>query len=330
MRYFLGIDGGGSGTRAVLIDGKREVLGRGTAGPSNHYVVGPATAAQNCAAAANAALEDARRMGAEFNTNEIAAWGFGLAGVRRASDHALMEGFLSEITPRAFSLDTDVVAAHAGAFSGQPGIVLSAGTGAICFGADEYGEKYYADGWGPLIGDEGGGYWIGIEALRAVCRSLDGRGPQTRLVSPIMDALEVRNADELVVFVHSEACTRTKIASLSKVVFTLAEEGSSEAADIRARSSALLALGIRSVANAMLQKRQERAISASGAAPMEMLVALRGGLFEDEFMKASLGFAVTEAMVGLKRSFMPISSWKVIKPRYDAAVGAAILAQMVA
>ncbi|RYG70462.1 N-acetylglucosamine kinase, partial [bacterium] len=179
MRYFLGIDGGGTATRAVLIDGKREVIGRGTAGPSNHYVVGPAQAAQQCAAAATAALEDARRMGAEFNTNEIAAWGFGLAGVRRASDHALMEGFLSEVCPRAFSLDTDVVAAHAGAFSGQPGIVLSAGTGAICFGADEFGEKYYADGWGPLMGDEGGGYWIGIEALRAVCRSLDGRGPQT-------------------------------------------------------------------------------------------------------------------------------------------------------
>jgi N-acetylglucosamine kinase-like BadF-type ATPase len=270
-------------------------------------------------------------MGVNFTVNEIAAWGFGLAGVRRSSDHALMRGFLSEICNRPFSLDTDVVAAHAGAFAGQPGIVLSAGTGAICFGADEYGEKYYADGWGPLMGDEGGGYWIGVEALRAVCRSLDGRGPQTRLVSPIMDALEVRNGDELVIFVHSEACTRTKIAALSKLVFDLAEDGSSEASDIRARASALLALGVRSVANAMLNKRLERAMqSNNSASSLEMLVALRGGLFEDDFMKASLGFAVTEAMVGLKRDFMPLSSWKVIKPRFDAAVGAAILAQLVA
>jgi N-acetylglucosamine kinase-like BadF-type ATPase len=330
MRYFIGIDGGGTGTRAVLIDGKREVMGRGTAGPSSHYVVGPATAAQNCAVAVAAALDDARRMGLEFTTNEIPAWGFGLAGVRRPSDHALMHGFLSEICPRPFSLETDVVAAHAGAFSGQPGVVLSAGTGAICFGADEYGEKYYADGWGPLMGDEGGGYWIGIEALRAVCRSLDGRGPQTRLVSPILDALEVRTSDELIVFVHSEACTRTRIASLARIVFSLAEEGSSEAADIRARAAALLALGVRSVANAMLQKRLERAMDPRGAAPLEMLVALRGGLFEDEFMHATLGFAVHNAMAGLKRDFLPISAWKVIKPRYDAAVGAAILAQMVA
>ncbi|RYG70830.1 hypothetical protein EON80_06720, partial [bacterium] len=168
------------------------------------------------------------------------------------------------------------------------------------------------------------------EALRAVCRSLDGRGPQTRLVSPVMDALEVRSADELVVFVHSEACTRTRIAALSRIVFDLAEEGSSEAADIRARAAALLSLGVRSVAQSMLQKRQERSLNPSGVAPVEMMIALRGGLFEDEYMKASLGFAVSESMARLKRDFMPISSWKIIKPRYDAAVGAAILAQMVA
>ena len=178
MRYFLGIDGGGSVTRAALIDGKREVMGRGAAGASNHYAVGPALATQNCAAAAQAAIDDARRLHPGFDPVEIAAWGFGLAGVRRANDHDLMNGFLSEMCPRPFSLDTDVVAAHAGAFAGQPGIVLSAGTGAICFGADELGEKYYADGWGPLLGDEGSGYWIGLESLRAVCRSLDGRGPQ--------------------------------------------------------------------------------------------------------------------------------------------------------
>ena len=332
MRYFLGIDGGGTATRAAIIDGKREVVGRGEAGPSNHYAVGPALAAQNCASAAARAIEDAKRMSGEFDLSEIAAWGFGLAGVRRESDQELMRGFLSEICPRAFSLETDVVAAHAGAFAGQPGIVLSAGTGAICFGADETGEKFYADGWGPLMGDEGGGYWIGIEALRAVCRALDGRGPKTRLISPALDALGVKNGDELVQFVHSEACSREKIAALSRIVFDLADDGSSEASDIRARAATFLARSVRSVAGAMLRKRLERAMISDGdtPAPLEVLVALRGGLFEDDFMRASLGFAVTETMVELKRDFLPISSWRVIKPRHDAAVGAAILAQLVA
>ncbi|HEX9998161.1 MAG TPA: BadF/BadG/BcrA/BcrD ATPase family protein [Abditibacterium sp.] len=332
MRYFLGIDGGGTATRAAIIDGKREVVGRGESGPSNHYAVGPAMAAQNCASAAARAVDDARRMSGEFDQSHITAWGFGLAGVRRESDHLLMTGFLSEICPRAFSLETDVVAAHAGAFAGQPGIVLSAGTGAICFGADETGEKFYADGWGPVMGDEGGGYWIGIEALRAVCRAVDGRGPKTRLVSPVLDAFGVPNSDELVKFVYSDNCTREKIASLARIVFDLADDGSGEASDIRARSATFLARSVRSVASAMLHKRLERAMLSDGEtpAPLEMLVALRGGLFEDDFMRASLGFAVTEAMVELKRDFLPISSWRVVKPRHDAAVGAAILAQLVA
>jgi N-acetylglucosamine kinase-like BadF-type ATPase len=227
-------------------------------------------------------------------------------------------------------LKTDVVAAHAGAFGGQPGIVLSAGTGAICFGADEHGERFYTDGWGPLIGDEGGGYWIGIEALRTVARSLDGRGPQTRLVSPILDALGVKNGEELVPYVHSEACSRDKIAALARVVFNMADEGSGEAVDIRARAATFLALSVRSVARSMLNRRLERAmISENGdSAPIELSIALRGGLFEDDYMRASLGFAVTESMVELKRDFLPIASWRVVKPRHDAAMGAAILAQL--
>ncbi|WP_157947682.1 N-acetylglucosamine kinase [Abditibacterium utsteinense] len=332
MRYFIGIDGGGTLTRAVVIDGKREVLGRGEAGASNHHSVRAEVAAQNCALAVKQAIADAENSHPEFDALEIAAWGFGLAGVRRPNDYALMQSALEGICARPFSLETDVVAAHAGAFSGQPGIVLSAGTGGICFGADEHGEKFYADGLGPLIGDEGGGYWMGIEALRATGRALDGRGPKTRLAAPVMEHLGVETLDELVEFAHSQACSREKVASLSRVVFSLADQGSNEAAQIRARAAALLSSSVKSVARAMLSRRLERAMTDGDgvSAPLEVLVALRGGLFEDEFLRASLGYAVTEIMVELKRDFLPIASWKIVKPRYDAAVGAAILGQLVA
>ncbi len=331
MRYFLGIDGGGTQTRAVVIDGKREILGRGKAGASNHYSVGADVAAQNCLSAAQNAIADASTQNPDFEASEIAAWGFGLAGVRRPRDYATMHLAIEAVCSRRFALETDVVAAHAGAFSGQPGIILSAGTGAICFGADENGEQFYADGLGPLIGDEGGGYWMGIEALRATGRALDGRGPKTRLAAPILEHLGVQNSDELVQFVHSEACSREKIAALSRVVLALADEGSSEAAQIRARGAILLSSGVKSVARAMLHRRLERAMSEDGALePLEVLVALRGGLFEDDFLRASLGYAVTEIMVELKRDFLPIASWKVVKPRTEAAVGAAILGQLVA
>ena len=328
--YFIGIDGGGSATRAVVINERREVLGRGEAGPSSHYAVGPALAATACQHAARAAIENARQMHPDFNESEIAAWGFGLAGVRREADQELMNAFLTEICAVPFMLETDVVAAHAGAFAGDPGIVVSAGTGAITLGADEFGEQFYADGWGPLLGDEGGGYWIGVEALRAVCRSLDGRAHPTQLTAPVFKMLGVADGGELVQFIYSEQCTRNDIARLAEIVFELADEGASEAVDIRARAASVMARGVRSVARALLQRRRERALenNEEEAPPLDMLVALRGGLFEDDFMRATLGFAATEAMVELKRDYLPIGSWRVVKPQHDAAVGAAILGQL--
>jgi glucosamine kinase len=328
--YFLGIDGGGSATRAVIIDQARQVLGRGVAGPSSHYAVGPALAAHNCASAGANAIADARRLNPQFRTEEIATYGFGLAGVKREADENLMRGFLSEICSKPFVLETDVVAAHAGAFAGNPGIVVSAGTGAVVFGADEYGEKFYADGWGPILGDEGGGYWIGVEALRVTCRTLDGRSHQTRLVAPVLETMGVQDGDELTRYVYSPDCTRDKIAALARVVLDFADEGVPEAVDIRARAANLMSRGIKSVAKSLLQRRLDRSIHFQDGEvpPLEMLVALRGGLFEDDFMRATIGFAATEAMVELKRDFFPISSWRVVKPQHDAAVGAAILGQM--
>jgi glucosamine kinase len=328
--YFLGIDGGGSGTRAVIINAQREVVGRGSAGPSSHYSLGPALAAQNCASAAAAAVSDAQRLDPNFRSEHIHSWGFGLAGVKREADQTLMRGFLSEICFKPFVLETDVVAAHAGAFAGRPGIVVSAGTGMIILGADEYGDKFYADGWGPILGDEGGGYWIGVEALRSVCRSLDNRTGPTRLTSPIFDQLGVRDGDEMVRFIYSDACTRDKIASLARVVFELADEGSPDASDIRLHAAQIISRGFKAVARTMVQKRRDRAMNAleGEVLPLEILIALRGGLFEDDFMRATVGFNATEAIVELKRDFYPISSWRVVKPQYDAAVGAAILGQL--
>ena len=327
--YFIGIDGGGSATRAVVIDEEREVLGRGNAGPSSHYAVGAAQAATACREAAQIAIQNARAMHSDFSAEQIGAWGFGLAGVRREADQELMNAFLSEICDVPFILETDVVAAHAGAFAGAPGIVVSAGTGAITLGADEFGEQFYADGWGPLLGDEGGGYWIGVEALRAICRALDGRAHPTQLTTPVFKLLGVADGGELVQLIYSEECSRNDIARIAEIVFELADDGVSEAVDIRARAASVMARGVRSVARALLQRRRERAAqNEEDAPPLDMLVALRGGLFEDDFMRATLGFAATEAMVELKRDYLPIGSWRVVKPQHDAAVGAAILGQL--
>lgn len=80
------------------------------------------------------------------------------------------------------AVTSDAVIAHAGALGGEPGVVLIAGTGVVALAIDANGALRTADGWGPWLGDEGGGAWIGAAGLRAALRAHDGRGPSTTLL----------------------------------------------------------------------------------------------------------------------------------------------------
>lgn len=327
MKFFIGIDGGGSETRAVVVNDMFQVVGRGVAGPGNHYVAGLEQAAINCQQAAQAALQDATRIEPALRPEAIAAWGFGLAGVRREGDAALMHHQLAPLTNgRPFVLDHDAAAAQSGAFAGAPGIVLSAGTGAICFGVDEWGERFWADGWGPILGDEGGGYWIGQEALRAVCRAADGRGPRTRLTAQVFDTFNVSDCDSLVQLVYSGHFERDRIARLARAVLNTAMDGGKTSIEIRDRAVRHLGSAAAAVARALLARRRDRA-GLQQPEPQEVVVALRGGLFEDDFFRAAVGYNIGERLVEMKRDYWPIGSWRIVKPQFEASIGAALLAQ---
>ncbi|WP_216902237.1 BadF/BadG/BcrA/BcrD ATPase family protein, partial [Nocardia alni] len=84
---------------------------------------------------------------------------------------------------QAVAVTSDAVTAHAGALGGEPGVVLTAGTGVVATAIDAAGQFIRVDGWGPLLGDEGSGGWIGLEGLRAALRAHDGRGPDTALAA---------------------------------------------------------------------------------------------------------------------------------------------------
>ncbi len=327
MRFFLGIDGGGSATKAVIVNDVFQIIGRGQSGASNHYAVGASVAAQNCGEAAHLAFADACRIERNLRKYDIAAWGFGLAGVRRENDARKMRGHLMPIVDgRPFVLDHDAAAAHSGAFAGGEGIILSAGTGAICFAVNQRGERFFADGWGPILGDEGGGYWIGQEALKAVCRAQDGRGPQTRLLSAVLNTMEVADCDQLVQLVYSPVLKREQIAKLSQVVFDVANGGGQVAGKIREKAVHHLANSVVCVSRNMMTRAREHA-GLEAPKAIEIAVALRGGLFEDDHFRGQVGYQIGERLVELKRDYWPLSGWKIVRPQFEAAVGAALLAQ---
>jgi N-acetylglucosamine kinase len=299
--FKIGFDGGGTSSRAAVIqhdaaNGTIEVLGRGAAGSSNHYSVGAEGARQNLKAAMDAALAEANVL-----REQVEGFGFGLAGACSEKEKSDLRAVLAPLcgsTP--FVVEEDAPAAQAGAFAGGPGAICIAGTGANCFGVNAQGEIGRADGLGPLLGDRGAGYRLGEAALRAICAAHDGAAPSTTLFAPCLAKLEVASVDELVQLVYRPDFTRDRIAALFPIVLQEAEAGDAVARELLEDSGYELAQTTRAV----LEKLQIKS------------VALLGGVFENAApVRAAFARHLREA----------ISEVEIVTPRYDAAVGAALL-----
>jgi N-acetylglucosamine kinase-like BadF-type ATPase len=222
----LGIDGGGSKTRAVVADGA-EVLGEGLAGPSNPLRVGVSEAAGAIRDAADRACAEAgvRRV-------EIVAAEVGLAGVKRADIRERMRAALAELGVKTLEVVTDAEIALYGATEGKPGLVIIAGTGSICCGISARGRRACAGGWGPVVGDEGSGSWIARRALQAVAHASDGRGPKTALSEAACEYFNVARPEDLSTAVYAPNVTNTRIAGYSRRVVLAAKRRDAVAREI--------------------------------------------------------------------------------------------------
>jgi glucosamine kinase len=181
----VGVDAGGSGSRAVVVrDGV--VVARRDLGPINVLLHTDAVD---------------RLAGAVTDAGAVAA-GFGLAGLRSDEHARELTAELARRTGARVVVGDDTDAALAGAFAGRPGIVVIAGTGSGAAGRDAAGRTVRVGGHGFLLGDEGGGYWIGREAVRAALRAADGTGPATALTAVVQRAFGSLAGAETEVHLH--------------------------------------------------------------------------------------------------------------------------------
>ncbi|MFF0186597.1 N-acetylglucosamine kinase [Streptomyces sp. NPDC005244] len=113
----------------------------------------------------------------------LAAVSVGAAGAAAAPEAAeeLAGRLLAQLPADEVAVTSDAVTAHAGALGARAGVVLAAGTGAVAVGIGDDGTFIRVDGWGPWLGDEGSGAWIGLAGLRAALHAHDGRGADTVL-----------------------------------------------------------------------------------------------------------------------------------------------------
>ncbi|MGH9938079.1 MAG: BadF/BadG/BcrA/BcrD ATPase family protein [Blastocatellia bacterium] len=263
--FWLGVDGGGTNCRAAIVDTGGEVVGEGRAEAANHIRVGMKNAIIHVGQAVAQACQQAG-----IEQSEIAAACIGLAGVSHPDHHRQMLTALKEALPISdIALETDARVALAGATGNKSGVVVIAGTGSIACGINSRGRFARAGGWGPAMGDEGSGSYIGRRALESVVMSYDYRGEPTSMMEPILRHFGVSSPPELppVIYDDPDKAMR-EIAQLSRIAVKAAREGDKVAREILKDASKELAVAAIAVIEQLRMERDE------------FQVAYVGGVFE--------------------------------------------------
>src|SRR5262245_19054169 len=183
---YLGIDGGGSKTTFLLVDEHTNEICRAQSGPSNRLSVGDE-------AAGEAIKQGVSRLTA---TPDIVCAGF--AGAGRPESVAFYRDVLHSLLPDAeLLIKSDAFIASIGALGVDTGLLLMAGTGSIVIGRDKDRAMFRIGGWGPHFGDEGSGFWIGREAVRAALRSIDLQMP-TEFTERVATTLGLKSVSDVV------------------------------------------------------------------------------------------------------------------------------------
>lgn len=265
MALFLGIDGGGTTTRAFLCDERGRLLGSGRGGVANHLHAGWPGATESLRQAAQEAFGAAGLSG-----GPCAAVFLGMAAAAADTTRQRWREIAFQLAlaanPAAIGVDHDIRIALAGGLAGRPGIALIAGTGSSCYGRTTAGETWQAGGWGSILDDGGGGYWLGLRAVGAVIRGEDGRGPATALRERVLTRLHVATLREIVTRLHEGTLLRHEMARLAEDVFACAAAGDSAAQELLKRGADELAAMVRAVAEKLFAAGAPEVVLAGGTA----------------------------------------------------------------
>jgi N-acetylglucosamine kinase-like BadF-type ATPase len=206
------------------------VVGVGRGGPCNH--VGKAEGREKFLRAIGGCLREAGFEGAEF---ESACLGF-------SGGAADKDAYVRElIKAKQYVVTHDAFVALVGATAGEAGVVTIAGTGSIAFGRNRDGKTARAGGWGYAFGDEGGGFDLVRQALRAALRHEEGWGPKTAMREALLSSAGATSANDLLHRFYTDEYPRERVAAFSKLVDRVAREGDLVAREILAGAAQQLA-----------------------------------------------------------------------------------------
>lgn len=291
----LALDLGKTGCRAALFDGGERVA----------EIVIPADGTISDPGGSERALATLRRAveALESRPAEVGSVCAGLAGVFERWEAAPeIAGGLREISRSGEALVTsDVFTSYCGALGGvRPGAVIAAGTGAVALAVGEDGGYARADGWGYLLGDEGGGYEVGRAGLASALRAHDGRGGSEELLRRARERFGT--LEGLAGWVHGSENPARVVASFAAEVAAAARDGDAEACGIWAEAGQALAKTL---------------VAAARGVPGSKSLSWTGGLFSvGDLLREPFERRVAEMLPGARLA----------PPAGDALYGAALLA----
>jgi N-acetylglucosamine kinase-like BadF-type ATPase len=266
VKTFLGVDGGGTKTRFLLIDETGKVLASHLEGPAYYLEIG---------------LDELRRMLAR-GTEQVLRLGqvreedlgYTFLGLPAYGEDSKLLSALDAAPSQAlphgrYRCDNDMVCGWAGALAGADGINIVAGTGSIGYG-EFAGRKARAGGWGELFSDEGSSYWLAREGLRLFSRMSDGRSPRGPLYERVRRHFALQGDLDLCAAIYGQdIAQRSQFAQLSKLVVAAAADGDREALGLLENAAQELADIVDAV-------RRQLQVPADAA----ILVSSSGGMFQ--------------------------------------------------
>ena len=293
MNTYLGVDGGGTKTRFLLIDETGKVLASHLEGPAYYLEIGLDRLREMLARGIGQALRQAKLREEELSYAFLGLPAYGedsglLPQLDAAPSAALPHG--------RYRCGNDMVCGWAGALAGADGINSVSGTGSIAYG--EYaGRNARAGGWGELFSDEGSSYWLAREGLRLFSRMSDGRSPRGPLYEQVRRHFTLESDLDLCAAVYGrDIAQRSQFAQLSRLVIAAAAAGDPEALGLLTSAARELADMVDAV-RVHLQIPTGVAIAVSSSGGMFQPGNGLCGPFESELRRRNARYVFAQALL---------------------------------
>ena len=259
MKYFIGIDGGGTKTALCAAGIDKPPLRYAKTGGTSWREHGAAKVARILKEAVYGLIEkDYEHIGG-------IAMGLPCYGESAEGDLALEKEIRAAFNGIPIYFTNDVEVGWAGSMALEPGINIVAGTGSIAFGKDIDGKTARCGGWSEFFGDEGSCYWIGRKVMELFSKQSDGRLPRDELYETVRSELNLKDDFSFIDLIYNKYINyRKQVASLQLLAGKAALAGSPSAKEVYKKAVRELLLLVISVRNQLNFPANKWNVSYSG------------------------------------------------------------------